>query len=149
MTKLEEVFEYFDSSNDAYFIGMISTELILLAEKTLNLIFSNTYKEFLKKYGSADIECIELFGITDSSFDAEVPDAIGMTLFERENNNLPNQYILVYADDDFYYALDTSISTRENENPVVSLSYGDLQNPVETVAESYEDFLYKIFIRQE
>lgn len=149
MTKLEEVFIFFNSSTEADFIGPISGTLLSQAELKLGLKFPKSFYEFLEKYGCGDIMGYEFFGIINEKFDKLIPDAIGMTLLERENNNLLNQYILVYADDDFYYALDTSISTRENENPVVSLSYGDLQNPVETVAESYEDFLYKIFIKQE
>lgn len=93
---------------DADFHGAKEESLIVLAEKTLNVKFPEDYKLFLKELGCGDIAGQEFFGIIDSDFiNSSIPDAVWITLQERLESKLPDNYVLIgETGDGDYIALD-------------------------------------------
>ncbi len=72
-------------------------ELIELAEKTLNVKFPFSYREFLKKFGYLAFGGSEIYGLIDSNFiDSSSPDVVWMVLTDRKKFGLPPQYIILW-----------------------------------------------------
>ena len=131
-----------NDSGEGDFAGAKPDELIEKAERTLNLKFSPTYRRFLKEFGCGDIGGEEFYGLISDEFEnSAIPNGIWLTLNERENIGLPNEFIIIYSTgDDTYYALDTSRTGDEGECPVVALS-PDGQK-IEDVAEDFGKFFF-------
>jgi antitoxin YobK len=108
---------------DADFEGSKEQRLIVLAENTLNLKFPESYKFFLQELGCGDIAGQEFFGIIKSDFiNSGIPDAIWITLKERYESNLPNNYVVIgETGDGDYIVLDCNDS---NDNKVMLWSPG-------------------------
>jgi len=138
---LEKVFELFEDL-ESDFSGSKSEELILKAEKALGKTLPKTYRQFLSKYGCGDIEGVEFYGIINDDFiNSSVPDAVWLTLCERKEG-LPESLIIISATGNgYYYAIETSITDNQGENPVVL--YG-MDRIIETVASDFGEFALKL-----
>ncbi len=130
------------SSGDGDFEGKKTDLLIKKAEKALNVEFPPTYKRFLKDFGCGDIRGEEFYGLINGEFDdSTLPNGIWLTLRERDEMGLPNEYVIIYATGDGNYcALDTANIDDAGECPVVSLSANGAR--VEVVAEDFGKFFY-------
>jgi hypothetical protein len=136
---LEAAFELIDDNGGGDFEGQKDSALIEKAEVALGLRFPPTYRKFLAKLGCGDIEGLEFYGLIGDDFESSsVPDAIWLTLNER-NSGLPSNLVLIYATiDGGYYALDTAQINSDGENPVVSYR---LNGSTEKIADDFGAFM--------
>lgn len=104
------------------YIKNVSYELIEKAEKYLDIKFPNTYKRYLKDFGTLTFGATEIYGIINEDFiNSSVPDAIWLTMKKRGDFNLPEQFIQIYSvGEGTEFFLDTS-KMKNNECPVVSM----------------------------
>jgi len=126
------------------FVGPRDVALIDLAEQTLDLTFPPTYREFLLRLGCGDCLGQEFYGLIDDDFEnSSVPDAIWLTLNERNESSLPHALILVGSTGDGgYYAIDRSRIDTQGESPVVE--WWPLESPStepRPIAEDFGQFL--------
>jgi antitoxin YobK len=122
MDDLEEAVELIELNDDrADFDGPKSESLLNKAEQTLGLPFPATYRAFLSRLGCGDISGAEFYGVIKDDFDnSAVPDAIWLTLRQRQIGQAPSSLILIGSTGDGgYYALDCSKSSDGSEAPVV------------------------------
>lgn len=108
-------------------------------EKILDLKFSDDYIDFLKDYGFLGYGSLELYGVTNGDpYVKSVFNTVWMTLDERKNYNLPQQFVIV-AESGMgeLYVLDT----KTNRVELVELGDDDEFNIVpDEPEESYENF---------
>jgi len=128
-------------------------ELIRKVEATLDVSFTPSYYQFLKKYGCVDFFGDEYYGIWKKDADGNSgSEVIRMTLDYRNQYGLPYQYIIVgnsgYGPLD---AIDTSKPDEHGECPVVMID-GPYKNPdtgekkewyeMEQMAPDFGTYLY-------
>lgn len=121
MSDLEQAFQLIGSIGKAEFHGPKSEALIVHAEQTLDLTFPPTYRQFLSRFGCGGVPGRELYGLIDGDFEnSSVPDAIWLTLDERQTSQLPKSLVLVSdTGNGGYYGIDVSQKTSEGDSPVV------------------------------
>jgi hypothetical protein len=139
---MERVFNLIQHhQGDAFFIGAIPEEKIVLAEEMLGNRLPQSYRSFIAKFGAGDVLAIEILGIlkdprTDD--DGEF-NAVAYTLSLRKDHRLPDNFVIVgltgYGP---YYALVCSKSDPTFEGEVV---LWDIGNQFETVAPSFAHYL--------
>ncbi len=115
--------------------------LIEEAERLLGLKFPPTYRHFLNDVGFASIPPYTIYGIVNSDFiNSGAPDAIWLTLDERERFGLPVSMVIV-GDSGMgeWFCLDTSVVSEEGECPVVM--WFNNEAPVTVVAEDFGAYL--------
>ena len=146
MIDLDEALELISSrAGDAHFIGARHGSLIDTAEAALGLSFPPTYRRFLSEKGCGDVAGAEFYGVVDENFvDSSIPDAIWLTLQQRDGDSLPKSLILISdTGDGGYYAIDTSRRNGKGESPVIvwfpGLSGGE--RGVQEVAEDFGEFM--------
>lgn len=142
---VKETLAIINQHQDADFHGAKEESLIVLAEKTLNVKFPEDYKLFLKELGCGDIAGQEFFGIIDSDFiNSSIPDAVWITLQERLESKLPDNYVLIgETGDGDYIALDCN---ELIDKKVVLWSPG-LFNKKNAFTPYYDDFGYYFYDR--
>ncbi len=144
MEDLEVAFELVDANDDqADFDGTKPDELLSKAEQSLGLAFPATYRAFLSHLGCGDIAGVEFYGVIKDDFvNSSVPDAIWLTLRQRENGKAPSSLIIVGSTGNGgYYAIDCSKSSGENESPVVEWWAGPQQQ--REVATDFGEFFLR------
>jgi antitoxin YobK len=122
MKDLEEAFGLIEHNHDqADFDGPKSDKLLNKAEQRLGLLFPATYRTFLSRLGCGDIAGAEFYGVIKDDFEnSAVPDAIWLTLRQRQIAQAPLSLIIVGSTDNGgYFALDSSVTSNDGENPVV------------------------------
>ena len=63
------------------YIENINYELIEKGEKYLDIKFPNTFKQYLKDFGSLTFGATEIYGVIDEDFiNSSIPDAIWLTM---------------------------------------------------------------------
>ncbi|WP_445495059.1 SMI1/KNR4 family protein [Photorhabdus sp. SF281] len=99
----------------ADFEGPKDENLIIAAEKILGLNFPIAYRHFLEMLGCGDIAGQEFYGLIKPNFiDSGIPDAVWITMQERNNSNLPNNYLIICSTGDGgYVVLDCSNTNKE------------------------------------
>jgi len=122
------------------FEGPKPESLVIRAEEALGLRFPPSYREFLLELGSGDVAGFEVYGLVDEDFiDSAVPDAVWLTLEERQSNGLDPRFVIIGAlGDGTYDCLDTAHVDGTGEAPVVQLS-ADFEDPVK-LADSFGEF---------
>jgi hypothetical protein len=134
-----------ENSDDAYFSGPKSDDVITLAEQALGVSFPRTYRRFLQRLGAGDIAGEEFYGITTTDFEnASIPNGIWLTLKQRETSSLPKTLVVVYSPGDgSYFVLDTARTQSNGECPVVIWHPGANQDPnkLDIVAEDFGMFM--------
>ena len=125
------------------FVGEVSEEIVMLAEKKLNLKFTDLYRNFILKYGAGNFGSIEIYGIIKEEFEnSGIPDSIWYTLKQRKEINLPNNLIIIYhTGGDEVFCIDV-----EDKAKIVSFVLGlelELQR-YEVIAEDFGEFLLKM-----
>lgn len=129
----------------ADFEGKKPEGLVSLAESALGVRFPASYKSFLMTYGCGDIGGQELFGVIKPDFkNSGIPDAIWLTLDERQSSDLPESFVIVYATGDgAYYAIDCARTNEEGESPIFAWEPGSSKrgDALEQVADDDGQFL--------
>ena len=111
MTSLREIEQFVQEHSDISFSGNPATDtLIDSAEKYLTVKFPETYRQFLKRWGTLSIGPLEFYGITGEDFDASsVPNSIWYTKELRRQFNLPREFVILHDNNGCeYYMLDTN-----------------------------------------
>jgi len=86
-------------------------EEIILVEKKLHVTLPDSFKTYLKRWGSLSMGSVEYYGLTQSSNfeDAGIPNFVWFTLKKREEANLPKNLIVFQnSNDEIFYCLDTN-----------------------------------------
>ena len=161
MSDLQKAIELIDSKfedKEKDFCYGQSINTIKKAEEALNVNFSNTYKEFLQKYGCGGIGSFEVYGlIKDEEFLGKpipfvaVPNSVWTTLQYHNDYNHPLYLPIIYnVGEGTTYCLATSQMNKEGECPVVAWPLGGYEEtPVlEVVAEDFGKFFLDMVHRQ-
>lgn len=125
--------------------GPATEEMITCYEKKLGVNFPESYKLFLKEYGTLSFNGESFYGISKKGLLAEsVPDIVFATLAERKLGCIDNQ--MIYIKSSGYgplFSIDTSIIGNNNEPVVVEtqLSFTDDQEKI-VIADNFVEFLY-------
>lgn len=89
---MSTISESFESKRDFYCERGASIEEIESAEKNLNLVFADDYKEYLRRYGSVSCAGHELTGISED----ENLDVVKATILNHKRNHIiPETYYTV------------------------------------------------------
>ncbi len=89
---MSTISESFENKRDFFCERGASIEEIESAEKNLNLIFADDYKEYLRRYGSVSCAGHELTGISED----ENLDVVKATILNhKRNHNIPELYYTV------------------------------------------------------
>ncbi|PQQ29789.1 hypothetical protein CE143_02905 [Photorhabdus luminescens] len=114
-----------ENQDIADFEGIEDNSLIDLAEETLSLKFPDSYRFFLKNLGCGDIAGEEFYGIINGNFNVlSVPNAIWLTLSERKESNLPDNYVVIYSTGDGDYMVLDCNKNKKGLNEVKLWSPG-------------------------
>jgi len=124
----------------SFFHGNITEELIINAENYLKLKFPKSYREFLLEYGNGFFNGHEFYGICKEDFiNSSIPDAIWLTMNERNKFNLDSSLILIKESREYYFAIDTSRNIN-GENPIIDLVPGVKKEECEIAANDFGTF---------
>jgi len=82
---------------------------------------------------------LEFYGLISNDFEnSSIPDAVWLTLNERQSG-LPHSLVLIFAvGDGGYYALDTSQVDKNYECPIISY---ELDGKTSKIADDYGSFM--------
>lgn len=121
------------------------------SETLLGVSFSSQCKEFYEKYGYLSFFGNEIFGI-DPDDDSGILEgnSVAYALNDREEYNLPKEWIPIYNFDDGNMAyLDYSSLNIEKEPRVIMAFYnGNKYEIVKTLAEDMGDFILQLVEEQ-
>lgn len=127
------------------FVGECSEQLVKKAEAKLNVIFPQTYRNFLLNYGAGNFGSEEIYGIVKEDFDnSGIPDAIWYTLKQRKEVNLPSTLVIIYhTGGEEMFCLNFNKLGKHQEPVVVSYVIGvDLEfQTYEIIANDFGEFL--------
>ncbi|MBU9857164.1 SMI1/KNR4 family protein [Rahnella bonaserana] len=124
--------------DDADFEGVKEEKLIDLAEKTLGVEFPDSYRFFLKNLGCGDIAGQEFYGIIKSDFiNSGIPDAIWLTIKERQESNLPENYVIVSSTGDGDYVV---MDCTKKQGNIILLWAPGLKEQSAAFKSYYDDF---------
>lgn len=144
-TDLLEAFRLIDQNEDlADFEGPKPPALVRKAEEALGVALPESYRQFLERYGCGDIAGVEFYGLIGSDFEnSSVPDAIWLTLREREDSALPGHFVIVHMEGDGTYSV-LDCSAEGPDQPVLARPPG--ASPDDELAVLAED--YSVFLRE-
>ncbi|WP_088840939.1 SMI1/KNR4 family protein [Listeria sp. ILCC797] len=132
-------------------VGGKSQEEILRSEEMLGIKFSKQCLEFYEKFGYLSFFGTEIFGI-DPEDDSGILEgnSVAYTLNDREEYNLPFNWIPVYNYEDGNMAyLDFSNKNAEGEPRIIMCMYtGKEYEIMEVIAEDFGDFLLSLVEQQ-
>ena len=103
----------------SFFAGKLDDDKINNIEKTLNLKLPNSYKWFLKEYGTGGVDGVDILG----GGIKETPTCIVETLDWRKFG-LPESFLVIENCDEWLYCLDTSY-LKDGECTVTNWSQVD------------------------
>lgn len=125
------------------FLGGVNEREIEETEKALNVILPNSYKFFLKKYGSGGIEGMTFWGIEANKKQVEEYTVVAITE-EYRKNGLPHNLIVVEENGDYVTCLETDKMNKDKECPVVTWSCYDEDEIVPLEKDFYTYLLNRI-----
>lgn len=144
MKDLLEAFKLIEENKEnSDFEALDSDDIIIEAEKILNLKFPPTYRLFLEKYGCGYISGTIIYGIINNKLESEgAPNGIWSILTKRKKWGLPNTHIIISnTGDGFWYVLDSSQPNIAGEYPVFIYGFGEDGKSQEKVNEDFGEFL--------
>ena len=110
-SKLQEFIKKYGDCDD--FTGGVSEEKVFEIENSLQVTLPNSYKWFLRNYGSGGI-----FGIDIQGYDYDGASVVELTNNYREFYKLIDGIVVIEDIDEFAYCLDTN-KMRDEECPVI------------------------------
>ncbi|BCE06659.1 MAG: SMI1/KNR4 family protein [Bacillus sp. (in: Bacteria)] len=124
-----------ENAEEDDFTGGVEEEIIIEIEKELQTTLPESYKWFLKNYGSGGMYGIEIEGSINKK--ATVVDR---TKVYRDHFGLPKGIVVIEYVDEFSYCLDTN-KMKDRECPVIlwanEAGYG------RTVAQSFLEYFFE------
>ncbi|MCG3088324.1 SMI1/KNR4 family protein [Sporosarcina cyprini] len=132
----EAVIELINNAPKKFFVGALEDSKISDIEKRLNVKLPESYKWFLREYGTGGVFGIEIFG----GGLREVPTCVRETEEWREYG-LPMEFVVIQNYGSGVYCLDTS-RLANNECPVT-----DWEQDNENGINEYENF-YTFLVEQ-
>lgn len=134
--------ELIEKTKVGVFFGGVQEEIIVKAEKELDVVFPVSYRNFLKDYGVGRIGNEEILGITNKN--QGWPSVIWNTLEVRNYGGMPRELVPVYFyDDEFYFCLDTSVF-KDGECPIVAVDAGDPSRERKKTYDSFGELIFEI-----
>jgi len=145
---IERIYEFGISKGVEFFPSAPCVEdNIRIMEREIGFPFPESYRSFLRKFGTLSFEGIEFFGVPCNKIDSNgVPNAFWLTIQMRDKEKLPDNLLIIeFLDDGFYACIKLSDSKYE-EAPVLLWYFG--QNNVATedlefVSDSFESYFAK------
>lgn len=110
------------SSDDIVLGASHADEEILDAEKALNVTLPESFKSFLRKWGSITFGPTEYYGLTNErDFNlAGIPNFVWFTLRKRKQVELPDNLVIFQnINDEIYFCIDTKSVCNEDCDVVV------------------------------
>ena len=136
----------------ADFVGKRSEALITSAEIVLGLTFPTTYKRFLQDFGAGSFGAFEIYGVITPDFEQSgVPDAIWITLTERNAGDLPDNLLIVHAvGDGALICIDCRQLNAQNEARLVDFELGLslAEQSLSVVASDFGEFFLSMVEKQ-
>lgn len=125
-----------------FFAGPRDAELVAAAERALGGRFPPTYREFVIRLGAGNFGGFEIYGVINDEFEvSSVPNGVWLTLNERRESDLPDEFAIVGSTGDGdYYCVDV----RNGEESPVSVYQPGLppdQQRGELAAQDFGKFL--------
>lgn len=133
---------------DGYDVGNGKSDAIISkASELLGIKFSKQNYVYFSKLGYLEFFGVEVFGIMKDDFSgAPETNCVETALADRQEHNLPNEWLPIYFFDDGYYGyLDYSQLNKDGEPQVIMAIYNGKEYIVaEKVAEDFGDFLLNL-----
>lgn len=114
----EDLVKLIESDDEAFFVGKLTDDKIEFCEKSLNVILPESFKWFLKEYGTGGMNGVEIIG----GGLAQVPSCVESTKDWRQYG-LPNKLVIVEDNGEWQYCLNTE-KMKDGECPVVDWEQG-------------------------
>lgn len=117
------------------FVGNCSENIIKKAEEKLNIVFPQSYRNFLLSFGAGNFGAEEIYGVIKENFEnSGIPDAIWFTLKQRKEVNLPSNLVVIYhTGGEEMFCLDINKIGKYQEAMIVSYAIG-----VDSEHQTYE-----------
>jgi antitoxin YobK len=119
-------------------------ERVERAERRLGIRFPPTYRRFLLELGAGGVGSEEIYGLINDDFDeSRPPQAVGLTLGLRREEQISDDLVVVYnLGQGSYYALDTGRPRPDGEAPVVGFTPGlsGAGDELEVIASDFGSF---------
>ena len=131
--------------------GGKSFDIVSKAENLLDIKFSKQNFRYFNKLGFIEFYGNEIYGIVKDDFSGTYAGcAIEATLTDREEYNLPKEWLTIYFFDDGYMGyLDYGHLNEDGEPPVIMAIYdGEKYVVTEKIAEDLGNFLLQLVEEQ-
>lgn len=126
-----------------YFSGGVSDALIDKFSKELGVKLPDSYKRFLKEFGSGGVSFYNLMGIEEVDFSSMVRE----TEKYREQINLPSSYVVIsHRKTDEYEFLTCLDTDRMNNNECPVVKYDLLKNSISEYQPTFDDAFNEGFL---
>lgn len=127
--------------------GGKSNDVIFKAEKLLDIKFSKQTFKYFNEFGFIEFFGHEIYGIIKDDFSGTPTGcSIETTIADREEYQLPKEWLTIYCFDDGYMGyLDYSQLNEDGEPPVIMAIYdGEKFVVTQKVAEDLGDFIIQL-----
>ena len=113
-----------EHKREAAFVGPRPALLVRTAEKALGKKLPPTYRRFVRTLGAGSFGASETYGLVDADFEkSSAPDAVWATLRAREENELPDDLLVLGYEDDEITCL--KLRRGDEEGPVLAIDAGE------------------------
>ncbi|TVO77085.1 SMI1/KNR4 family protein [Sedimenticola selenatireducens] len=121
--------------------GGCSDEKIRHAERELDVTFPESYRYFLKTYGSSIGDSLEIYGLPDKTDDQPLwINCVEQTIKDRQLVGIPKAYVAISHDGmESAYYLDCSESPISKK--CVVIEWSPTNNGGKTIFTSFSEFL--------
>ncbi|MFB0844492.1 SMI1/KNR4 family protein [Paenibacillus oleatilyticus] len=125
-----QVVKLIKNAKKSFFVGALDDAKIINIEDRLNVKFPDSYKWFLREYGTGGVIGVEIFG----GGLRDIPTCVRETVDWR-GYGLPEEFVVIENFGAGVYCLDTS-RIENGECPVVDWEQGE-----GVATQEYDDFL--------
>ena len=117
--EIENLLNTIIETQDVWVAGPVSSELIIELEDKLNTKLPDSYKGFLLNYGAISIGDSVISGITCADINEGGGSVYSDTQYLIKEYELPKHLVVIQADEEAPYCLDSSQVSNNGEMPVV------------------------------
>lgn len=120
----------------------VTQEMIEQYEQALNLRFPHSFRQYLLQYGNLYFYHCQIFGIT-SNINDQLPNVIFAQRIYQKIGLIKDKMIpLSTSADGSLYAIDTAITDKTGENPVIKINE---DGKAKIAFDNFSEFLIKLF----